>query len=345
MRPVSGEVVFNTGMAGYIESLTDPSYRGQILVCTYPLIGNYGAPGPRFNEELSDRFESSRIHVQGLVVQNYVDQYSHHSASWSLREWLDHERVPGLTGIDTRTLTRKLREVGTMQGWLVPDGIKTIHAVESAEREDMNEGVFYSVTLPEPIFYQGGDRTVLLVDIGAKDNIVRCLLARGVSVLRVPWHARLRDHLKQTDGVIIGNGPGDPERLDSLTSQLREILDDYNRPVFGICLGNQLLARAAGAETFKLPYGHRGVNQPVRDVLNGRCFITSQNHGYAVAEETLPKDWQPWFANINDGTNEGIRSRSRPFCGVQFHPEACPGPEDTRFLFDDFLKQVGEAAS
>jgi len=341
VRPVAGEVVFNTGMAGYVETLTDPSYRGQLLVCTYPLIGNYGAPAPRGETDLSSPFESSHIQVQGLIVQNYVAAFSHHAATRSLAQWLDQERVLGVTGIDTRTLTRRLREAGTMRGWLVPDGMDVETAIESAESVEMRSEVFYSVCPQEPVFYEGGERTVMVVDVGVKDNIIRSLLSRGVSVLRVPWHASLADEIGRVDGIVIGNGPGDPKDLDSLTDQLGEILQSYRKPVFGICLGNQLVARAAGAETFKLPYGHRGVNQPVRDLITDRCFVTSQNHGYAVDNTTLSSEWEPWFVNINDGTNEGIRSIARPFCGVQFHPEAHPGPDDTGFLFDDFVDLVG----
>ena len=336
-RPVTGEVVFNTGMAGYIETLTDPSYRGQLLVCTYPLIGNYGVPPPRIGSELTPPFESSRIQVQGLIVQQYVDAYSHHAATRSLARWLDDERIPGVTGIDTRTLTRRLRESGTMRGWLVPDGVAVDAAMRAATSIEMRSTVFYDVAPKEPIFYEAGRTRILVIDVGAKDNIIRSLLSRDASVLRIPWHANLPEHLDEADGIIISNGPGDPSDLAALTDQLSAIINSYGKPILGICLGNQLLARAAGARTYKLPYGHRGVNQPVRDLLTGLCYVTSQNHGYAVDDSTLPADWETWFANINDGTNEGIRSRTRPQFGVQFHPEAHPGPDDTAFLFDDFL--------
>jgi carbamoyl-phosphate synthase small subunit len=344
LRAVGGEVVFNTGMTGYVETLTDPSYRGQVLVLTYPLIGNYGVPAPRLPASIDRPYESGRIQPQGLVVQNYVDAYSHHKAMRSLGQWLVGENIPAVTGIDTRTLTRRLRERGTMKGWLFPAGMDMQQAQQNADVVEMDKDVFHLVAPNEPVSYQGGELNILLVDVGAKDNIVRSLLARGASVMRVPWHASLRDFAEEADGIVIGNGPGDPKGLTSLVDQLSTLIANYNKPILGICLGNQLLALAAGADTYKLPYGHRGVNQPVQDLLTRRCYITSQNHGYAVKEDTLPADWETWFVNINDGTNEGIRSRHRPFSSVQFHPEASPGPQDTSFLFDDFLRLVGAIA-
>jgi carbamoyl-phosphate synthase small subunit len=344
-RPVCGEVVFNTGMTGYVETLTDPSYAGQILVLTYPLVGNYGVPAPRSKGTLARPYESDRIQVQGLIVQHYMDGYSHHAATRSLHEWLAEQDVPAISGVDTRTLTRRLRERGTMQGWLVPGGMPLEVAKAQATTVDMRNEVFRRVAPTETITYGSGELTVLLVDAGAKDNLVRSLLERGVRVVRAPWHANLAPLARQSDGVLIGNGPGDPKDLGSLVEQVRGLLTDASRPVFGVCLGNQILALAAGADTYKLPYGHRGVNQPVQDLLTRRCYITSQNHGYAVRDESLPPDWEPWFVNTNDGTNEGIRSRLKPFLSVQFHPEAHPGPTDTAFLFDDFLRLAGAMRS
>lgn len=341
---VQGEVVFNTGMSGYVETLTDPSYRGQILVFTYPLVGNYGVPAPRRPGTFDAPYESDRIQVQAVVVQNYVDAYSHHDAVRSLHDWLASEGTPGLTGVDTRTLTRRLREHGTMHGWLTPAGPGDEAKRQQATAVDMREEVFRLVAPREPIHYAGGRNTVLLVDIGAKDNILRSLLARGVSVVRAPWHADLHALAESADGIVIGNGPGDPKDLAPLVAQIRSLLGHYRKPVFGVCLGNQILALAAGADTYKLPYGHRGVNQPVQDLLTRRCYVTSQNHGYAVSDQSLPDDWEPWFVNINDGTNEGIRSRHRPHFSIQFHPEARPGPQDTGFLFDDFVRLVGAMA-
>lgn len=334
---VAGEVVFNTGMAGYIETLTDPSYRGQILVLTYPLIGNYGVPHARPRGSIDRPFESNEIQVQGLVVQHYVEDYSHRAADRSLSEWLIDSEVPAITGIDTRTLTRKLREVGTMNGLLVDSTLATEQAKSQARAVDMEHDVFRLVVPNEVIRYAGGDLRVLLIDVGAKDNIVRSLLSRGASVVRVPWHVPFDEYLSECDGIVIGNGPGDPKNLADLATRLGEILDKFSGPVFGICLGHQILSLAVGGDTYKLPYGHRGVNQPVRDIRTQRCYVTSQNHGYAVREDSLPDDWEPWFVNVNDGTNEGVRSRTRPFMSVQFHPEASPGPQDTGFLFDEFL--------
>jgi carbamoyl-phosphate synthase small subunit len=344
-RPVCGEVVFNTGMTGYVETFTDPSYAGQILVVTYPLVGNYGVPAPRSKGTLARPYESDRIQLQGLIVQHCMNGYSHHAATRSLHEWLAEQDVPAISGVDTRTLTRRLRERGTMQGWLLPGGMPLEVAKAQATAVDMRNEVFRRVAPTETITYGSGDLTVLLVDAGAKDNLVRSLLERGVRVVRAPWHANLAPLARQSDGVLIGNGPGDPKDLGSLVEQVRGLLTDTSRPVFGVCLGNQILALAAGADTYKLPYGHRGVNQPVQDLLTRRCYITSQNHGYAVRDESLPPDWEPWFVNTNDGTNEGIRSRLKPFLSVQFHPEAHPGPTDTVFLFDDFLRLAGAMRS
>jgi carbamoyl-phosphate synthase small subunit len=343
-RSVGGEVVFNTGMAGYVEALTDPSYRGQILVLTYPLIGNYGVPKPRCHGGIDAPYESSRIQVQGLVVQNYVGAFSHRDATRSLAQWLVAEQVPAITGVDTRALTRHLREHGTMRGWLVADADTVENARERAASIDMRTELFHLVAPTAPIHYAGGRPNILLVDAGAKDQLVRSLLSRGASVLRVPWHATLADHLENVDGIVIGNGPGDPMDLMPLVEQLRALLGWFERPIFGVCLGNQILALAAGGSTYKLPYGHRGLNQPVQDLLTRRLYITSQNHGYAVKEESLTGGWEPWFVNINDGTNEGIRSTTRPFFSVQFHPEAKPGPEDTGYLFDDFIAMTRSMA-
>jgi carbamoyl-phosphate synthase small subunit len=336
-RAVCGEVVFNTGMAGYVETLTDPSYRGQILVLTYPLMGNYGVAAPRPPASIDAPFESGRIQVQALVVQNYVADFSHRDATRSLGEWLAGEGVPAITGIDTRTLTRRLRERGTMQGWVFPTDLDVDEARARAVAVDMRRDVVRLVAPETPRHYAGDGPSILLVDVGAKDNIVRSLLARGASVLRAPWHADLAELAANADGIVIGNGPGDPLDLSELVGKVCALLERFRKPIFGICLGNQILALAAGGSTYKLPYGHRSVNQPVQDLLTRRCYVTSQNHGYAVDDAALPDGWEPWFVNLNDGTNEGIRSQTMPHFGVQFHPEAKPGPEDTGFLFNEFI--------
>jgi carbamoyl-phosphate synthase small subunit len=337
---VAGEVVFNTAMSGYVETLTDPSYRGQILVLTYPLIGNYGVPPPRGQGDLAGPYESDRLQIQGLIVQNYTRGYSHHAAGRSLGEWLIDESIPAVTGIDTRALTRHLRAAGTMKGRLLPDDEEGFLGGTSLREVDMHREVFREVAPAAVTRHGSGAATVLLVDVGAKDNIVRSLLKRGVAVIRVPWHDDLTPYYEEADGVLIGNGPGDPADLEPLIDQVRRMLERGEKPVMGICLGNQILARAAGAVTYKLPYGHRGVNQPVQDLVTRRCFITSQNHGYAVDNQSLGDDWEPWFVNLNDGSNEGIRSKTKPYFGVQFHPEARPGPEDTGYLFDEFIRSV-----
>ena len=342
-RAVGGEVVFNTAMTGYVEALTDPSYRGQILVLTYPLVGNYGVPATRAPGTLDGPYESDRIQVQGLVVQSYVADYSHHAATRSLGQWLGASGVPAIEGVDTRTLTRRLRERGTMRGWLLPAAGDAERDRRAAETVDMKD-VWRLVAPSETRRYPGGPLRVLLVDAGAKDHMVRSLLRRGATVVRAPYHADLAPLSREADGIVIGNGPGDPKDCEILIAQTRTLLGSYERPIFGICLGNQILALAAGGDTTKLPYGHRGVNQPVQDLLTRRCYVTSQNHGYVVREEALPSDWEPWFVNVNDGSNEGVRSRHRPFMSVQFHPEAHPGPEEAGYLFDDFMRLVGAMA-
>ena len=327
-----GEVVFNTAMTGYPESLTDPSYAGQILVATYPLIGNYGVPDTG-GEPLPKFMESERIHVKGLVVTDYSEKYNHWNAKESLAEWLKREKIPAITGIDTRRLTKRLRECGVMRGRIVV-------SVDSEYLENTNYGSINwveQVSCKEVVRYnEGAGKRVVLVDCGVKANIIRSLVNRGVEVIRVPWDYDF--NRLDFDGLFLANGPGDPEQCSKTVEHIRTFLSNPNvRPLMGICLGNQLLARAAGAKTYKLKYGHRSHNQPVQLVGTTKCFITSQNHGYAVDASTLPADWEPLFVNMNDSSNEGIRHKTMPWFSAQFHPEACSGPTDSEWMFDEFV--------
>lgn len=327
-----GEVVFHTGMVGYVEALTDPSYRGQILVLTYPLIGNYGVP--------ASGFESARIQVQGLVVSRYSAAYSHHLAARSLGDWLAAQGVPAVSGVDTRLLVQKLRSHGTMQGALLFDSTDGARGLVESPGIAMKDAVGL-VEPTEIVELPGaaGGPTILVIDTGAKESIVRSLLGRGASVVRAGASTAWEPYLSRVQGVLLTNGPGDPGDQGALVERLRQVLA-AQLPTFGICLGHQLLARCLGASTYKLPFGHRSHNQPVLEVGTRRAYITSQNHGYAVDEKTLPEDVLPWFVNLNDGTNEGIRHRHGPFSSVQFHPEAAAGPRDAAPLFDDFLRTV-----
>ena len=344
-----GEVVFNTAMTGYPESLTDPSYAGQILVTTYPLIGNYGVPETG-SEPLPKFMESERIHVKGLVVADYSEKYSHWNAKESLAEWLKWEKIPAITGIDTRRLTQRLRESGVMRGRIIisENSDYSEHSdygsINWVEQVSCKEVITYK---PDPTAAANSSLfslhssfpKVVLVDCGVKANIIRCLVNRGVEVIRVPWDYDFNQ--LDFDGLFLANGPGDPEQCNKTVEHIRTFLNNPNvRPLMGICLGNQLLARAAGAKTYKLKYGHRSHNQPVQLLGTTRCFITSQNHGYAVDASTLPADWEPLFVNMNDGSNEGIRHKTMPWFSAQFHPEACSGPTDTEWMFDEFVRQV-----
>lgn len=326
----SGEVVFNTAMTGYPESLTDPSYEGQILVTTFPLLGNYGVP-PQQNTDanLSTYYEGDRIHCRAIMAQDYSWEHSHWLADRSLSEWLADQGIVGVYGIDTRALAKHLRDKGSMLGRI------TVEGSEPVDFYDPNKENLVAKTSVDKVEYYGdGDKTVVLVDCGVKHNIVRCLTKRGVKVVRVPW-----DYDFTTipyDGLFISNGPGNPDFADATVENIRKAME-IGKPICGICMGNQLLAKAAGASTYKLKYGHRSHNQPVRRVGTNTCFVTSQNHGFAVDQNTLPEDWEPLFVNMNDGTNEGIRHKTKPFFSAQFHPEASSGPKDTEFLFDEFI--------
>ena len=329
--PAAGEVVFNTAMTGYPESLTDPSYHGQILCLTYPLVGNYGAPAKNEENDLYRFYESSSIHITGLVVSDYSFEYSHWNATESLDEWLKRNKVPGIYGIDTRALTKRIREKGSMPGKLEPEGTET-------EFYDPNKSnLVAEVSTRSKKVYGTGKFRIILIDCGVKYNIIRNLLKRDTTIIRVPWDYNY--HNEEYDGLFISNGPGDPKMCTATIENLRRSFE-MDIPVFGICLGNQLMALASGADTYKLKYGHRSHNQPVILTGTDKAYITSQNHGYAVDNSTLTKEWDPLFININDKTNEGMKHKSMPFFSTQFHPEASGGPTDTDYLFDVFMDNI-----
>lgn len=335
-HPVAGEVVFNTAMMGYPESLTDPSYAGQLMVLTYPLVGNYGVPPFTINESgIATFMESDRIYASAVIVADYSEEFSHWNAGESLADWLKREHVPGITGIDTRELTKVLREHGVMMGKILlddePDNIP------NADYEGVN--FVDKVSCKDIIRYnEGSGKKVILVDCGVKHNIIRCLINREVEVIRVPWNY---DYTSMDfDGLFLGNGPGDPGMCEDAVVVLRKQMSMSRKPICGICMGNQLLAKAGGAKIYKLKYGHRSHNQPVREVGTDRCYITSQNHGYAVDASTLGPEWHELFVNMSDGSNEGICHVDNPWFTSQFHPEACSGPVDTEFMFDRFVEKL-----
>lgn len=331
--PVAGEVVFNTAMMGYPESLTDPSYAGQLMTLTYPLVGNYGVPPFSIEENtLATFMESDKIYASAIIVADYSEKYSHWNAVESLAEWLKREKVPGITGIDTRQLTKVLREHGVMMGKIIfddePDNIPeaAYEGINWVDRVSCKEIIRYN---------EGAGKKVVLVDCGVKNNIIRCLINRGVEVIRVPWNYDYTS--MEFDGLFLGNGPGDPDMCEDAVNIIRKQMSQSRKPICGICMGNQLLAKAGGATIYKLKYGHRSHNQPVMEVGTNRCYVTSQNHGYAVDARTLGNDWRELFVNMNDGSNEGICHKQNPWFTSQFHPEACSGPVDTEFMFDRFV--------
>lgn len=361
--PVAGEVVFNTAMTGYPESLTDPSYAGQLMVLTYPLVGNYGVPKFSIEENgLPTFMESDKIYASAIIVSDYSTEYSHWNACESLSEWLKREQVPGITGIDTRELTKVLREHGVMMGKILfddePDNIPEAdyEGVNFVDMVSCKEVITYkpstncnSLVSQTHAGVSCEGKKVVLVDCGVKANIIRCLIDRGCEVVRVPWNYDYTD--MEFDGLFLANGPGDPDMCADAVEIIKKFMAKEDariaadssakyKPICGICMGNQLLSKAAGATIYKLKYGHRSHNQPVRMVGTEKCFVTSQNHGYAVDASTIGSDWEEFFINMNDGSNEGIRHKSKPWFSSQFHPEACSGPIDTEFMFDKFVEAL-----
>lgn len=320
-----GEVVFSTGMMGYVESLTDPSFAGQILTFTFPLIGNYGVPKQAL-------WESKKIHAHGVIISELSPTYHHHQAISSLKDWLYAQRVPLLTGVDTRALTKLLRERGVALGAITSEKKNPKKFLDPNEQH-----LVKLVSIKEPKEYGQGPKKIIAVDCGMKENIIRCLQDFPWKIKRVPFDYDYSQ--EEWDGVFISNGPGDPAVCKETVAIMKKAMQ-RKKPIFGICLGSQLMGLAIGARTYKLRYGHRGHNQPCIYLPDSRCYLTSQNHGYAVDEKTLPKNWKVSFRNLNDGTVEGLEHATLPFFSVQFHPEASPGPTDTRWLFEKFYNLI-----
>jgi len=354
-RSQAGEVVFYTGMGGYPETLTDPGFRGQILVSTYPLMGNSGVPvNPKTGAPILDargiplHLESASIQIAGLVVSEVCDIPSHYSSGATLSAWLERNNIPGIYGIDTRSLSRRLRENGAMRGKIIIDGRGDL-TMDSG----MIPNPVAEVSQPEVKVHRslppsdGGEEAekskplrIALIDCGVKAGLLRHLLDRNTEVTLLPWNHELK-HIDY-DGLLLSGGPGDPKACGKTIATVRRAFD-RKKPIFGTGLGNLIMALAAGADTYRLPCGHRGQNQPCMETGTSRCYITSQNHGYAIRQESLPRGWQPWFVNANDNSIEGIRSELGPFEAVQFYPEGCPGPRDAEFLIDRFLDKLREA--
>ena len=340
-----GEVVFNTGMAGYPETLTDPSYRGQILVTTYPLLGNYGIPQWDAVCEYGIRkyFESDGVHIRGLIVSEHAENPSHYQNTQTLGAFLTEHKVPAIAGIDTRALTKKIREHGVMKGKIFIEEVPKTKVAKTFTYDTDKEDLVSEVSTKEVTIYGSGKKRICLVDTGVKHNIIRSLLELDTTVIRVPhdypfMEERARGNL-EFDALFIPNGPGNPTMNKKVIAEIKKALDAKVN-TFGICLGNQLLALAGGCKTTKLKYGHRSVNQPCMDLTTKHCIVTSQNHGFALTSSSFPKNIKPWFVNLNDQSNEGMYYTDRPARAVQFHPESWPGPVDAHYLFADFVNSI-----
>ncbi|MCL2720009.1 MAG: glutamine-hydrolyzing carbamoyl-phosphate synthase small subunit [Treponema sp.] len=352
-KSAAGEVIFNTGMSGLIQSLTDPGCKGQIFVSTWPIAGNIGVPvnkngAPFFDEHgIPVLLESEKAQANGLIVSDLCEEPSHYSMKLSLSAWLEKCNIPGIYGIDTRALAIRLRDRGTMRGKIL---------IEKKDKQSFDDISFSKIKLTNESGFSDEIKTytpsknntglkIALIDCGVKANIIRCFLNRGLEVIRIPCNLDIEKI--NYDGLLISNGPGDPKEYKKLIDTVRTALSS-NKPVLGVGLGNLIMALAAGADTYKLHFGHRGQNQPSYENTNAdegknRCYVTSQNHGYAVRAETLPPNWKQWFTNANDGTVEGIRCENKPFKAVQFYPEGCPGSRDTEFVFDNFISDIKES--
>ena len=332
-REAVSEIVFNTSMTGYLEVMTDPSYAGQAVVMTYPLIGNYGI--------CYDDMESYRPWIDGLIVRELSEVASNFRNEDSIQNFLIKNNIPCICGIDTRDLTKRLREHGTMNGFITVDSFFVVEKILQRIKEYSVKGVVKRTSTKETYSLPGKGKRVVLIDFGAKKNIARQLQKRGCEVIVVPCDTKAKEILKlKPDGIMLSNGPGDPKENVDIIKEIKKLYDT-DIPIFAICLGHQLMALATGANTYKLRYGHRGGNHPVKDLETGRTYISSQNHGYAVDESTLDKNiCVPAFVNVNDGTNEGLRYINKKIFTVQYHPEACPGPRDSSYLFDKFIKMM-----
>jgi carbamoyl-phosphate synthase small subunit len=343
----SGELVFTTGMVGYTEAITDPSYFGQILIFSYPLIGNYGIPSlPKTLQlPMPKGFESLKAHTSAVIMNTDSIETFHWNSLQSMDMWLKAQGVPGIVGLDTRHLVQLVRNRGNVLGRVVPqksEGVRklgdSIFAGSGDEYFDPGKcEILSQVSVHEPIRLGTGSVRIGLVDCGVKWNIIRQLVELGCQVDLLPWDTDLSNY--DCDAWLLSNGPGDPKRTGPLVPAVASLLKE-DRPILGICLGHQILSLAAGAKTERMEYGHRSHNQPVKEVGSRRGYITSQNHGYVVIDNSLPQDWEPWFVNINDNTIEGIRHRTKPFRSVQFHPEAAGGPRDTSWILEKFIAEV-----